>query len=91
MVTSRDCVRFASDAELDLQSALATGGVEVELFIREYCLTPAVHGLAMTLFGRVPRAGETIEHEGYTIEVLEATPKRVGRVQFTRSAVEVES
>jgi len=39
-----------AEAEQDLRSALATGGVEVELFIREYCLTPAVHGLAMTLF-----------------------------------------
>lgn len=50
-----------------------------------------VGGLAMTLFGRVPKAGEKMEHEGYTIEVLEATPKRVGRVQFTKMAVEAES
>lgn len=50
-----------------------------------------VGGLAMNLFGHVPRAGETIEHEGYTIEVLEATPKRVGRVQFARAQVEVAS
>ena len=50
-----------------------------------------VGGLAMNLFGHVPRAGEKIEHEGYTIEVLEATPKRVGRVQFARVAVEVGS
>ncbi|MBX7184536.1 MAG: hemolysin family protein [Vicinamibacteria bacterium] len=49
-----------------------------------------VGGLAMNLFGHVPKAGEKIEHEGYTIEVLEATPKRVGRVQFARAAVEVE-
>ena len=49
-----------------------------------------VGGLAMNLFGHVPRAGEKIEHEGYTIEILEATPKRVGRVQFARAAVEVE-
>jgi len=50
-----------------------------------------VGGLAMNLFGHVPKAGEKIDHEGYTIEVLEATPKRVGRVQFTRATVEVES
>ncbi|MEO8499905.1 MAG: hemolysin family protein [Vicinamibacteria bacterium] len=49
-----------------------------------------VGGLAMNLFGHVPKAGEKIDHEGYTIEVLEATSKRVGRVQFARSAVEVE-
>lgn len=49
-----------------------------------------VGGLAMTLFGHVPKAGEKIDHEGYAIEILEATPKRVGRVQFARAAVEVE-
>ncbi len=49
-----------------------------------------VGGLAMTLFGHVPKAGEKIEHGGYTIEILEATSKRVGRVQFVRTAVEVE-
>jgi len=49
-----------------------------------------VGGLAMNLFGHVPKTGEKISHEGYTIEILEATPKRVGRVQFARAPVEVE-
>jgi CBS domain containing-hemolysin-like protein len=49
-----------------------------------------VGGLAMNIFGRVPRAGERIEHQGYAIEILEATPKRVGRVQFVPSPIEVE-
>ena len=38
-----------AEAEYDLQSALAIG-IEVELFIREYCITPHLHGLALTLF-----------------------------------------
>jgi tetratricopeptide (TPR) repeat protein len=38
-----------AEAEYDLQSALAIG-IEVELFIREYCMTPQLHGLALTLF-----------------------------------------
>jgi len=38
------------EAEFDLQTALDIGGLEVELFIREYCLTPHLHGLALTLF-----------------------------------------
>ena len=50
-----------------------------------------VGGLAMTLFGHVPKAGEKIEHEGYSIEVLEATSTRVGRVQLARAPVEVGS
>ncbi len=50
-----------------------------------------VGGLAMNLFGHVPKAGERIDHEGYTIEVLEATSKRVGRVSFGRASVAVSS
>lgn len=38
------------DAARDMQSALAAGGVEAELFIREYCLTPHLYTLALTLF-----------------------------------------
>ena len=39
-----------AEAEQDLKEALAVGGVEVELFMREYCIAPSVHGLAMSLF-----------------------------------------
>ena len=46
-----------------------------------------VGGLAMNLFGHVPKAGEKIEHEGYLIEVLEASSKRVGRVLFAPVSV----
>ena len=38
------------DAARDMQSALVVGGVEAELFIQEYCLTPHLHHLALTLF-----------------------------------------
>ena len=37
-------------AKLDMQAALDIGGVEVELFIREYCLAPPLQSLAMALF-----------------------------------------
>jgi tetratricopeptide (TPR) repeat protein len=39
-----------AEAERDLRSAVALGDVEVELFIREYCLSPMLYGLAMSLF-----------------------------------------
>jgi len=39
-----------NEAELDMKAALSIGGVEAELFIREYCLTPELHNLAMSLF-----------------------------------------
>ncbi len=37
-------------AESDLQSAVELADVEVELFIREYCLTRTLQALAMSLF-----------------------------------------
>jgi CBS domain containing-hemolysin-like protein len=43
-----------------------------------------VGGLVMKVFGRVPRPGESIRHEGYDIEVLDATAKRIERVKFQR-------
>ena len=50
-----------------------------------------VGGLAMSLFGRVPKPGEKIQHEGYVIEVLESTAKRVGRVRFSKTPVAIAS
>jgi len=37
-------------ADADLQTAVALADVEVELFIREYCLTANLTGLAQSLF-----------------------------------------
>jgi tetratricopeptide (TPR) repeat protein len=39
-----------AEAEEALKTAIAIGGVEAELFIREYCLTPHLQGLALSLF-----------------------------------------
>nr|WP_320012399.1 tetratricopeptide repeat protein [uncultured Desulfobulbus sp.] len=38
------------DAENDMKAALSLGGVETELFMREYCLSPSLQNLAMSLF-----------------------------------------
>jgi len=43
-----------------------------------------VGGLVTTVFGRIPRAGEKMEHRGFCIEVLDAERKRVNRVRFRR-------
>jgi CBS domain containing-hemolysin-like protein len=43
-------------------------------------------GLVSMLFGRIPRVGEKIDYQGYTIEVLEAERKRVQRVRFRKKA-----
>jgi len=44
-----------------------------------------VGGLATAVFGRVPRVGESAQHRGYTIEVVDAERKRVNRLRFRRA------
>jgi CBS domain containing-hemolysin-like protein len=42
-----------------------------------------IGGLAATLAGHVPEAGECIDHDsGWTIEVVDADPRRVSRVRL---------
>jgi len=43
-----------------------------------------VGGLVTTLFGRIPRTGERIDHKGFTLEVMAAERKRVNRVRIKR-------
>jgi len=43
-----------------------------------------VGGLVSAVFGRIPRPGETVDHRGFSIEVLDAERKRVHRVRFRR-------
>ena len=43
-------------------------------------------GLVTTVFGRVPRPGESLDYKGFTVEVVDAERKRVNRVRFRRKA-----
>jgi putative hemolysin len=43
-----------------------------------------VGGLVTTLFGRIPRTGERIDHRGFRLEVVAAERKRVNRVRVRR-------
>jgi CBS domain containing-hemolysin-like protein len=43
-----------------------------------------VGGLVTTIFGRIPRAGESMQYKGFAVEVLDAERKRVNRVRFRR-------
>jgi putative hemolysin len=49
-----------------------------------------VGGLVSAVFGRIPRAGERLEHRGFVMEVVDAERKRVNRVRFRRVAAAVE-
>ena len=45
-----------------------------------------VGGLVTSVFGRVPRPGESVEYRGFAVEVMDAERKRVNRVRFRRKA-----
>jgi len=45
-----------------------------------------VGGLVTSVFGRVPRPGESVDYRGFSVEVLDAEGKRVNRVRFRRKA-----
>jgi len=45
-----------------------------------------VGGLVTSVFGRVPRPGESVEYRGFAVEVMDAERKRVNRVRFRRVA-----
>jgi CBS domain containing-hemolysin-like protein len=47
-----------------------------------------VGGLVTAVFGRVPRARESIEYRGFIVEVVDAERKRVNRVRFRRLPAE---
>src|SRR3546814_1802391 len=50
-----------------------------------------IGGLAATLAGHVPQAGECLEHvSGWTLEVIEADPRRVARLRLHPPARQAE-
>lgn len=51
---------------------------------RDGAAVETVGGLVTAIFGRVPRAQESIEHRGFILEVMDAERKRVNRVRFRR-------
>ncbi len=50
-----------------------------------------VGGLVTSIFGRVPRARESVEYRGFIVEVVDAERKRVNRVRFRRLPPEPEA
>jgi CBS domain containing-hemolysin-like protein len=43
-----------------------------------------VAGLVSEVAGRIPHAGETVEHDGLRFEVLESTDRRIERVRVSK-------
>jgi CBS domain containing-hemolysin-like protein len=50
-----------------------------------------VGGLVATVFGRIPKPGESVDYRGFTVEVVDAERKRVNRVRFRRKPAEVQA
>jgi CBS domain containing-hemolysin-like protein len=59
--------------------------LETELSVDDEIDT--VGGLVTSIFGRIPRVGETRVYRGFAVEVLAAELKRVKRVRFRREPV----
>jgi len=49
-----------------------------------------VAGLVSEVAGRIPHAGETVEHDGLSFEVLESTDRRIERLRVSKVAVQPE-
>jgi len=73
-------------------SLLVAGGVRLERvekaleapLQRDGGAVETVGGLVTAIFGRVPRAQESVEYKGFILEVTDAERKRVNRVRFRR-------
>jgi CBS domain containing-hemolysin-like protein len=74
------------DARLNLYDLEETLGIPLAVYGEEYDVD-TVGGLIFGMLGRVPVAGEMIEHpSGLVFQVLEADMRRIIRVKITNSA-----
>jgi CBS domain containing-hemolysin-like protein len=82
-------IQVLGDDQLRVEGGVALSELEAVLghsFDREDVST--VGGLVLAEFGRVPRAGETIDLQGYRLAVEQVIRRRVRRVAVFRPAVE---
>ncbi|MEO6056296.1 MAG: hemolysin family protein [Gemmatimonadales bacterium] len=82
-------IQVVADDQLRVEGGVALSELEGVLghsFEREDVST--VGGLVLAEFGRVPRAGETIDLDGYRLVVDQVIRRRVRRVAVYRPAVE---
>jgi len=82
-------IQIVAEDQLRVEGGVALAELEAVLshsFDREDVST--VGGLVLAEFGRVPRAGETIDLDGYRLVVEQVIRRRVRRVAVFRPAVE---
>jgi CBS domain containing-hemolysin-like protein len=56
----------------------------LEADLADNSVVGTVGGLVTAVFGRIPKAGERLDHRGFAIDVLDAERKRVNRVRFRK-------
>jgi CBS domain containing-hemolysin-like protein len=78
-VAADDGAVVECDGRMDIEELLDLTGLELDHRGFE-----TVAGLVIQLTGRIPEAGETLDLGAWRVEVLEATPRRVERLRFTR-------
>jgi Hemolysins and related proteins containing CBS domains len=82
-------IQLVGEDQLRVEGGVALSELEAVLghsFDREDVST--VGGLVLAEFGRVPRAGETIDLQGYRLVVEQVIRRRVRRIAVFRPAVE---
>jgi len=70
---------FECDGKVDVEEAEERTGLTIEHGDFE-----TVAGLVIKLTGRIPQVGDHVDLGTWRIEVIDATPRRVGRVRFVR-------
>ena len=82
---------FIADARLELEDFKEKAGIDLRVADMEEEID-TLGGLATALIGRLPQRGEIVPHPaGYEMEILEADPRRIRRIQVRPPAKLPES
>jgi len=76
----RDSLAFECDGKMAIDELAELTGLTIR---KEGFET--VSGLVLKLTGRIPQAGQSLELGPFRIDILEATPRQVRRLRFTRT------
>jgi magnesium and cobalt exporter, CNNM family len=86
-------IAFDEDGALQVSGRVSLDRLQeaLETSIGEDTEVDTVGGLVTSVFGRVPRPGERVDYQGFSIEVLDAERKRVNRVRLRRLPEEADA
>ncbi|MCA9536158.1 MAG: HlyC/CorC family transporter [Myxococcales bacterium] len=73
---------FEMDGSVDFPEAVEVLGLETDEDV------DTIGGLVVALLGRLPRQGDELQIEGYTVSVLSVRARRIERLRFVRKPLE---